>query len=108
MANVKLLMRMEQFADSSPITTPQPLHIYRVPKIGDAFRFMQPGKNDGKIVVAMTTSDEVPVSPCQSKEARRLQLTELDRCSLPSSQRAILIATPPTMLLAVLVDWDAA
>ena len=53
--------------DSTPVVTPQPLHTYRVSEIEDAFRFMQTGGNDGKIVVEMMKSDSVPVSPCQRK-----------------------------------------
>ena len=50
-------------ADQGSIHTPQPLHVYQVSKIEDAFRFMQSGKNDGKIVIEMSKSDYVPVSP---------------------------------------------
>ena len=49
-------------ADKAPIHTPQPLHVYQVSKIEDAFRSMQSGKNDGKIVIEMSKSDNIPVS----------------------------------------------
>ena len=49
-------------ADKAPICTPQPLHVYQVSHIEDAFRLMQSGKNDGKIVIEMSKSDNVPVS----------------------------------------------
>ncbi|KAL8891066.1 MAG: hypothetical protein Q9215_001837 [Flavoplaca cf. flavocitrina] len=50
-------------SDVRPITTPEPLHVYPVSRIEEAFRFMQTGQNDGKSVVEMLRSDVVPVLP---------------------------------------------
>lgn len=56
--------------DIPPITTPEPLHVYPVSRIEEAFRFMQTGQNDGKIVVEMLRSDIVPVSPASKHEPK--------------------------------------
>lgn len=40
----------------------QPLHVYKASEIEQAFRFMQSGQNDGKIVVEVKKEDPVPVS----------------------------------------------
>ncbi|KAF2864665.1 hypothetical protein BDV95DRAFT_508906 [Massariosphaeria phaeospora] len=41
------------------VQVPQPLHVYGVGKVEDAFRYMQSGQNSGKIVVEMRKGDEV-------------------------------------------------
>lgn len=43
------------------ISVPQPLHVYKVSEIENAFRFMQSGKHTGKIVVEMDDDAVVPV-----------------------------------------------
>lgn len=43
------------------ISTVQPLHVYPVSQIKDAFRFMQSGKSTGKIVLDLTENALVPV-----------------------------------------------
>ena len=40
----------------------QPLHVYKTYEFDQAFRFMQSGQNDGKIVVEFGKEDQVPVS----------------------------------------------
>lgn len=59
----KITSAVSNLLADNAIHTPRPLHVYQVSKIEDAFRFMQSGKNDGKIVVEMSKSDSVPVSP---------------------------------------------
>ena len=44
------------------ITVPQPLHVFGISELEKAFRFMQSGKNMGKIVVEMQEDAIVPVS----------------------------------------------
>lgn len=41
---------------------PSPLHVYPVAKVEDAFRFLQSGKNTGRIVIGIDPADVVPVS----------------------------------------------
>jgi NADPH:quinone reductase-like Zn-dependent oxidoreductase/SAM-dependent methyltransferase len=41
---------------------PSPLHVYPVSKVEDAFRFLQGGKNTGRIVIGIDPNDIVPVS----------------------------------------------
>lgn len=41
---------------------PSPLHVYPVSKVEAAFRYMQSGKNTGRIIVRMEDGDVVPVS----------------------------------------------
>lgn len=57
-------------SDARPITTPEPLRVYPVSGIEEAFRFMQTGQNDGKTVVEMLKSDIVPVSPGSKHEPK--------------------------------------
>ncbi|KAJ2993259.1 hypothetical protein NUW58_g1893 [Xylaria curta] len=39
---------------------PSPLHVYPVTKVEDAFRFLQSGKNSGRIVIGIDAADVVP------------------------------------------------
>ncbi|KAI0856789.1 hypothetical protein F4860DRAFT_528792 [Xylaria cubensis] len=39
---------------------PSPLHVYPVSKVEDAFRFLQSGKNTGRVVIGIDSSDIVP------------------------------------------------
>ena len=43
------------------ITCPKPLHVYESSRVEEAFRYMQSGKNLGKIVVEFQADDIVPV-----------------------------------------------
>ena len=54
---------MALFRGSQPLTTPQPLQIFDISKIEDAFRLMQSGKSSGKIVVEMCDDAIIPVRP---------------------------------------------
>lgn len=45
------------------IQYPHPRHVYSVSVIEEAFRFLQSGKNTGRIVINSKPSDVVPVSP---------------------------------------------
>ena len=46
------------------ITCPKPLHVYESSRVEEAFRYMQSGKNLGKIVVEFHADDIVPVRTC--------------------------------------------
>ncbi|KAI1738681.1 hypothetical protein F4680DRAFT_459720 [Xylaria scruposa] len=39
---------------------PDPLHVYPVSKVEDAFRFLQSGKNIGRVVIGIDSADVVP------------------------------------------------
>ncbi|KAI0467673.1 hypothetical protein F4859DRAFT_525103 [Xylaria cf. heliscus] len=39
---------------------PSPLHVYPISKVEDAFRFLQGGKNTGRIVISIDSADVVP------------------------------------------------
>lgn len=41
---------------------PSPLHIYPASQVEKAFRYMQCGKNTGRIIVSVEGTDVVPVS----------------------------------------------
>ncbi|KAF7879091.1 hypothetical protein EAF04_000291 [Stromatinia cepivora] len=43
------------------IHTAKPLHVYKISEIEKAFRFMQSGKNSGKIVIDMDEAEKIPV-----------------------------------------------
>lgn len=42
------------------LRAPQPLHVYKISELEQAFRFMQSGQNDGKIVLEVKKEDPVP------------------------------------------------
>lgn len=42
--------------------SPSPLHVYRVSQVEQAFRYLQSGKNTGRIIVNIEDEDLVPVS----------------------------------------------
>lgn len=44
------------------VRPPQPIHVYSVSKIEEAFRYFQSGKNIGRIVISMDGNDVVSVS----------------------------------------------
>lgn len=91
-------------SDTSPITTPEPLHVYPVSRIEEAFRFMQTGQNDGKTVVEMLRSDRVPVSPGSKHEAKIAKGPDTSRFYHPQSQDTTSRTMRPMLLLAVSVD----
>lgn len=59
---------------SKPITSPQPLLVYQVGDLQDAFRQMASGKSSGKIIVNLNPSDEVPIRQIYPI------ISEYDRC----------------------------
>lgn len=62
MAKVLELVSRADFTGS-----PSPLHVYPVSQVEAAFRYMQSGRNTGRIIVRMEDGDVVPVSvllPC--------------------------------------------
>ena len=48
--------------ENIPITIPQPLQVYTLRHISEAFRLMASGKSSGKIVIDIINNDEIPVS----------------------------------------------
>lgn len=61
-----LLKDVMEMLQNGKVTAPQPLHIYKASQVEEAFRYMQSGKNMGKIVVEFNRDDIVPVRslPC--------------------------------------------
>ena len=49
------------------IRPPQPLHVYNVSRIEEAFRYLQSGKNTGKTIIELHDQDIVPVGNTQDK-----------------------------------------
>jgi hypothetical protein len=47
---------------SGDVKPPSPLHLYPVSDIEKAFRYMQSGKNTGRIIITVGADDVVPVS----------------------------------------------
>ncbi len=58
----ELMQEVMDLLRKKQIWVPVPLHCYSVSRIEEAFRYMQSGKNTGKIVVDMNNEDLVPVS----------------------------------------------
>ncbi|KAL8894713.1 MAG: hypothetical protein Q9192_004102 [Flavoplaca navasiana] len=85
--------------DVRPITTPEPLHVFPVSRIEEAFRFMQTGQNDGKTVVEMLRSDIVPVSPGSKYEPKTL-LKGPDSQVLPSKKPRYYFKDDATYIIA--------
>lgn len=52
---------LELVSSSDFIGSPSPVHVYRVSQVEQAFRYLQSGKNTGRIVVDMEDKDLVPV-----------------------------------------------
>ncbi|KAI0442917.1 hypothetical protein F4803DRAFT_550635 [Xylaria telfairii] len=46
---------------------PSPLHVYPVSKVEDAFRFLQSGKNTGRIVICIDPADVIPQHVLQKR-----------------------------------------
>ncbi|CAD6579780.1 MAG: hypothetical protein ASARMPRED_009249 [Alectoria sarmentosa] len=63
MDQAKPTMAVVQLYLAAKITVPQPLHVFSVSELEKAFRFMQSGKNMGKIVVEIQADAIVPVVP---------------------------------------------
>lgn len=58
-----LLGEVMEMLRCGKIKIPQPLHIYEASQVEEAFRYMQSGKNMGKIVLEFNPDNIVPVSP---------------------------------------------
>lgn len=58
----KLLESVLKLTAQGRISRPRPLHAYSVAHVEQAFRFMQSGKNTGRIIVRLHHEDIVPVS----------------------------------------------
>lgn len=56
-----LLQKTMQLLGEGVIQPPQPLHVFGLPDIENAFRFLQSGKNIGRIVITPGLDDVVPV-----------------------------------------------
>ena len=59
----RLLRRIRESATFKKLKPARPLHVYGIGELEDAFRYLQGGKNTGKIVIEMRHDDHVPVSP---------------------------------------------
>jgi NADPH:quinone reductase-like Zn-dependent oxidoreductase/SAM-dependent methyltransferase len=61
---------------------PNPLHIYPVSKVEEAFRFLQSGKNTGRIVIGVNPADVVHVSItiCQVQVRLNLLMMTIATC----------------------------
>ena len=58
----ELLTKAVQLVADGEVRGPRPLHLFPVVKAEIAFRFMQSGKNTGRVVITATKDDEVTVS----------------------------------------------
>jgi NADPH:quinone reductase-like Zn-dependent oxidoreductase len=56
----KLLKKAMQLLETGNIRCPHPRHVYTVSAIEEAFRFLQSGKNYGRIVINNAPNDAVP------------------------------------------------
>ena len=57
----RLLKEVMEMLRLGKIATPKPLHVYKMSNVEEAFRYLQSGKNIGKIVVEFSADDVVPV-----------------------------------------------
>ncbi|KAH9897410.1 fatty acid synthase S-acetyltransferase [Xylariomycetidae sp. FL2044] len=56
--------------EKGDIHPPQPLHIYSLSKVEDAFRYLQSGKNTGRIVLRVESAELVEKHICEESEWR--------------------------------------
>ncbi|KAL7629709.1 hypothetical protein AAE478_001232 [Parahypoxylon ruwenzoriense] len=56
---MKLLHKVMELAGNGSIRFPSPLQIYKISEVEKAFRYLQSGKNSGRIVIAIDRSVEV-------------------------------------------------
>ncbi len=61
MAN--LMRSVMELVACGRVTTPQPLSVYKCSELEDSFRYLQSGKNVGKVVIEMHKEDVVSVMP---------------------------------------------
>lgn len=57
----ELIQEIMSLLKAKSITPPFPLEVFKTPQIEDAFRYMQSGRNKGKIVIEFNDDDIVPV-----------------------------------------------
>lgn len=57
----KLLETVMDLTIQGHIARPSPLHVYSVAHMEQAFRFLQSGRNTGRIIVTLDNEDVVPV-----------------------------------------------
>lgn len=87
----QLVIKVLELAVSPDFTgSPSPLHVYPVSQVEKAFRYLQSGKNTGRIIVQIHDSDLVPVSVqfqvCpRTLNSILLSLFRTARTSLPPS-----------------------
>ncbi|KAI4598722.1 polyketide synthase [Pestalotiopsis sp. 9143b] len=55
-----LLHHVMRMSDQGTIRRPEPLHIYSAGDIEDAFRYVQSGKNSGRVVIQLSPETQVP------------------------------------------------
>ncbi|KAI5865997.1 hypothetical protein GGS23DRAFT_603436 [Durotheca rogersii] len=55
----KLLHKTMELAGNGSIHSPAPLHAYDISKVEEAFRYLQSGKNTGRIIIQIDRSTEV-------------------------------------------------
>ena len=75
-----------------------PLHEYPISKMEDAFRFMQSGKNTGKIVLSMGATDLVPVRAQPSLIVLWLDCTDIVTCRLCYAQNQLRASIPMRLM----------
>ncbi|TLD09599.1 hypothetical protein PspLS_11722 [Pyricularia sp. CBS 133598] len=56
------------FEENPDLHEPRPLHVFPPSRLEDAMRFLQGGKNTGKVVIDFTCDDEVEYLPLQRRE----------------------------------------
>lgn len=64
----ELLNKAVQLVADGEVRGPRPLNLFPVAKAEMAFRFMQSGKNTGRVVITATKDDQVTVSVVQTAE----------------------------------------
>jgi NADPH:quinone reductase-like Zn-dependent oxidoreductase len=57
----KLLHKVMSLTSEGSIHCPKPLHVYGVDAVDDAFRYVQSGKNAGRVIIRIDASTEVQV-----------------------------------------------
>ena len=56
-----IMRSVSRFIEEKTFSAPQPLVVYKSPQVKEAFRYMQSGRNVGKIVIEMNPDDKVEV-----------------------------------------------
>ena len=68
----EILKQVMTLMEAKKISTPTPLHIFNASQIEEAYRYLQSGRNTGKVVVQFDKDDLVPVGACQFREVDAL------------------------------------